>query len=402
MVERAILSQSIVDYAGPPQIGEKWIADTKVRGFGLRVWRRADGSAGKAYCVRASDQFGKLHRRTLDITSLWEWRLATWPSSKQYNRSPSLGRFVQEAREWARDTVDQIKERPTLDDEEKAQLGAYVSSKHKRTLRKMVGVVLRGYAVNGASQSYIDRLDKLFFSHVPLEMIDIPVSSLTEEDITKLTNFNDVSPGNVRFLRPFLGRIFEFDSRLSNTRNLYYRALRIAGNDAEDTDNSGNILSDWQSVEVREFFDFFLVEEKYWQQALCLYFYFSFYKAPLSQVMAARWDQFYELKDRAEGVPNPNSQRNVIWCYREDAFYYESVSRKDLDILLKMRNSSEDPYLFPSQFAKQFNHIKSVDHVWGKALQRFKLSYVSPRQFKIMLSQNFAYKYRHIQGKELI
>ncbi|MHC8494890.1 hypothetical protein ACTU44_19520 [Thalassospira sp. SM2505] len=403
MVERAILSQSIVDCVRVPQVGEKWIADTKVQGFGLRVWRKADGSEGKAFCVRASDQLGKSHRRTLDVTSRFEWRLATWKSSRSTTEKlPSLGLFVEAARDWARDTVDEIKGRPTLADEEKIQRQAYQSSARKRTVRRLAEVILRGYSVNGASQSYIDRLDKLFFGHVPAKLLDQPVSSLTEQDISMLSNFKVVSPGNLKFLRPFIGRIFELDSRLSNTRNLYYQLRRSATINDEDQNSEQQILANWDDAKISQLFDFLLAEKQYWQQATCLYFYFSFSRAPLSQLMAARWNQFYEFKNRTADSQDSESSGRIAWCYRDAAWHHESVSIRDLAVLSDIRaaslsNSRDNEYLFPSPFGEKVKHIRSVDHVWIRTLERFQFSYVSPRQFKLMLSESHSYRFRRLR-----
>jgi len=400
MVERAILSQSIVDFAGAPQVGEKWIADTKVQGFGLRVWRKADGSVGKAYCVRASDQFGKSHRRTFDVTSRLEWRILRWKRNRLENEEfPSIGQFVEEARKWARDAVDEIKGRPTLADEEKTQRQAYKSSSNMRTVRRLAEVMLRGYAINGASQSYIDRLDKLFFGHVPARLLEKPLSKLAEKDVAKLTNFEAISPGNLKFLRPFIRRIFEFDSWLSNTRNLYDQLLyEDAINDKDQSVEKG-ILAGWEDEEVDQLFDFLLAEEKYWQQARCLYFYFSFSRAPLSQLMAARWDQFYELENSVAEHSDSESLRRIAWCYRKEAWYHERISPRDLAVLSNLKaasksKSSESEFLFPSPLAGNAKHIRSIDHVWNKTLERFHFSDVSPRQFKLMLSESVSYRFR--------
>lgn len=403
MVERAILSQSIVDGADVPQVGEKWISDTKVQGFGLRVWRKSDGSAGKSYCVRASDQLGKSHRRTLDVTSLFEWRLATWNNSQSVNKGlPSLGQFIEAARDWARDTVDEIKGRPTLEGEEKIQRQAYQSSASKRTVRRLAEVILRSYSVNGASQSYIDRLDKLFFGHAPAKLLDRPVSSLTEQDISELANFKVVTPGNLKFLRPFIGRVFELDSRLSNTRDLYY-ALRLdATKDDQDQSSEQEILANWGDGEINQFFDFLLAEKKYWQQATCLYFYFSFSRAPLSQLMAARWKQFYEFKSNTADNIGSESSRRIAWCYRDAAWFHESVSSRDLAVLSDLRasslsNSDGNEFLFPSPFGEKNDHIRSIDHVWIRTLERFRFAYISPRKFKLMLSESYSYRFRRLR-----
>ena len=370
MVERARLSQSIVDATDAPKSGERWISDTKVRGFGLRVWRKADGSVGKAYCVRASDIAGKPQRRTFDLTSLFAWRL--W--ERKHNRfstdtAPTdIGRCVEEARNWARDTFDKMKGKLTLAEEEELQRAAYKSSAKKRTLRRVADVLLKGYLINGASQEYVDRLDKLFSKYVEKEIAALPVSSLPNERMRQLAEFEHITPGNLKFIRPFLRKIFELDAELSRSKNYFETALRENGYLERDESHSDNILEEWDRDKIDKFLDSFLSEDTYWQQGICLYFYFSFMRAPLSQVMAFRWDQLYELTLRFPQNDMESSRKKMAWCYRDKIHYRESISRNDVKALKLVQSFSTQKFpncrfLFPSPFGEGESHIKSVDHV---------------------------------------
>ena len=46
-----------------PAHGERWIADTEVRGFGVRMW--SGNSKGKSYAIRVKDKNGKMVRETI-------------------------------------------------------------------------------------------------------------------------------------------------------------------------------------------------------------------------------------------------------------------------------------------------------------------------------------------------
>lgn len=406
MVERAWLSQSIVDATDAPKSGERWISDTKIPGFGLRVWRKADGSVGKAYCVRASDITGRPQRRTLDITSLFDWRLLQWNDERfpEEAAQRDIGRFVEEARSWAQDTVDKMKGKLTLVEQEKTQREAYKSSAKKRTLRRVADVLLKGHIINGASQRYVDRLDKLFSLYVETEVANSPVSSLSKEQVHALANFKDVAPGNLKFIRPFLRKIFELDSLLSCSKNYFETAIFENGYFQVDEDQPENPLSEWSRDAVDEFLLSFLSEDAYWQQGICLYFYFSFMRAPLSQVLAFRWDQLYELTPRSHQNDIETPGIKLAWCYRDKGLYRESISRNDVKALKLAQSFSQQKFpnccfLFPSPFGDGNSHIKSVDHVWAKTLKKYDLSYLSPRAFKRMLDENSYYRFRFLYGE---
>ena len=65
MDERRRIDSDFLDSVRPPEIGERWIADTLVCGFGLRLWAGKKGG-GVAFCVRVSDLNGKSVRKTYD------------------------------------------------------------------------------------------------------------------------------------------------------------------------------------------------------------------------------------------------------------------------------------------------------------------------------------------------
>lgn len=62
MPKRRLTSQ-YVSRVRTPRKGERWIADTEVRGFGLRLW--AGGRPGKAFAIRMSNGRGGTVRRTV-------------------------------------------------------------------------------------------------------------------------------------------------------------------------------------------------------------------------------------------------------------------------------------------------------------------------------------------------
>ena len=58
MVHRALLTPRLVREADLQKDGEHWIADTKVKGFGLRIWSTKSGRR-KAFALRVSEPKGK-------------------------------------------------------------------------------------------------------------------------------------------------------------------------------------------------------------------------------------------------------------------------------------------------------------------------------------------------------
>ena len=109
MVERRLLTTSFVDAATPPENGERWISDTKLRGFGLRLWPSTHGE-GKAFAIRTTDRKGRSIRMTYDAEARNEYFFG-------FDKKLSLGDVLDKAREWAKDELCRTKGRPTLQEE---------------------------------------------------------------------------------------------------------------------------------------------------------------------------------------------------------------------------------------------------------------------------------------------
>jgi len=146
MVQRRLLTPDFVNNIRPPENGELWIADTKVRGFGLRLF--ASGGGGKSYCVRITDETGMVVRKS-------------FPKDRRYRRALRdaqaelrLGDLLEVARYWARGEIEELKH---LD------MTYYERRKHSRSIARFVRIMsleraaqslLRGMRVYGRGEAY--------------------------------------------------------------------------------------------------------------------------------------------------------------------------------------------------------------------------------------------------------
>jgi len=178
MVERARLTPRFVFEAECPTQGERWIADTKIKGFGLRLWSTKSGGQ-KAFALRISDQTSRKIRRTFDPSKTW--RDAFPGEDDKYG----LGDFLDEAREWARDEIDRLKGHSTIGDEEKRRHRETTKLVRSLPLGRAANAILIGLKTNGSSQRYIDRLDKLFSNHVPTKLKQTPLINLKPRQVAR-------------------------------------------------------------------------------------------------------------------------------------------------------------------------------------------------------------------------
>jgi len=74
-VLKALLTKDYIDNLVPPKNGEVWIADTQIRGFGLRLYATGESS----FCIRSKDLSGNAVRRTFNpYRDTENWYLRKW------------------------------------------------------------------------------------------------------------------------------------------------------------------------------------------------------------------------------------------------------------------------------------------------------------------------------------
>lgn len=211
MVRRRLLTTDFVNSISPPAQGECWVADTKLRGFGLRLWKTTRGE-GKAFAIRAIDSTGRQIRQTFD------------------GKVRSLGNIVDNAREWAIDELCRINGRPTLleeEDEHRRRIDERIS---KLTLDDLVKAMLRGMEIRGLTEQYRDTLNKLYHKHLPLKIQQTKISKIRPRALAKIYRSLGETPGAAVKLRAFLGQIIkdvEFHSR--PLLRAFYLARQLSG-----------------------------------------------------------------------------------------------------------------------------------------------------------------------------
>jgi len=250
--------------AKSPNKGERWIADTKIKGFGLRLWSSKSGGQ-KAFAVRVSDPDSRKIRRTFDIGNAWRTKLEFAYSERQ--STFELGDYLDEAREWARDEIDRIKRRPTVHDENLLHHRAVGARVRSIPLQQAASSLLFGLKSNGASQRYCDRLDKLFAIHIPEKMRRTPLAKLNPERIARALVKTYASAGNVRVLRSFISQIVEraasFDGALGRFHNKFVEEFSVQWERNRDVRYPE--LRKFPDEKYQEIFRALESDEIYWQ-----------------------------------------------------------------------------------------------------------------------------------------
>src|ERR1051326_6933849 len=369
MVRRRYLTEEYVDNAVPPTTGELWIADTGIKGFGLRLWSARRGGQ-KAYAMRITSAAGKNVRKTYKIWDSWVVASAIRASRP----IPSLGVLLYDAREWAKTEIRQAKDpgsRKRLD-------GQYRDNSRKIrsiTLGDAAVRLLSNMRRRGLTESYVDQLQKLFLKHIPQKLQQTQLGRVRPKAVAKALPAKPVPSYNAMVLRSFISQIFIKASRSHGPFIGFPRSL------------SDELWPEWRKVRDVKFPELrdlrpqdyqklflSLEKEKRWQQALAIRLYFKF-RLSLQVLLAGRWAHI--ISDR--WYPYGPDERKY-WTSYAERLDEEAIALLDRVRTLVERDFGRSLYFFPSP-ERSGRHIASVQRVWLDILERNGLRYYPLREF---------------------
>jgi hypothetical protein len=375
MVERARLTSQLVFEAKCPRQGERWIADTKIKGFGLRLWATKSGGQ-KAFAVRVSDLNSEKIRRTFDINNNASRTKLDFAYGGREDRF-GLGEYLDEAREWARDEIDKIKGRSTISDEHWLEYRATGNLVRSLTLQRAAEALLLGLKANNASDRYQDQLLKLFSAHIPEKIKQTPIAKLNPKQVAKVIVKATAPAGNIRVLRSFISQIVEraasFDGPLGSFHEKFADEFSIQWESNRDVRYPE--LRKFGAERYHKIFTALESDETYWQQALAIRLYFEFH-APLSRILSGQWRQIHE-KYWYPYWPNEKE----FWFESRDDVKESTQTILEKAKWLGQRDFDGSNFWFPSRHARGVAHIRAVEHAWQRALRKSNVRYYPLREF---------------------
>lgn len=358
---RLNLTTELVDALEPPVVGERWVSDAGLRGFGVRLWGgKKDG--GACYAIRVRDQRGRVVRDTFSIWSdqSWdtEWKIRQMMEEGRFELS--LGLFLDDAREWAIDRIRVLKGRPTRaarrhDLYHRASIAA-----QQLTLAQMADRVFKKMEATGRNPDYVLQIQKLFWTLSE----DVRLSLLKSMNVRRLAKEITASGLPVmqsRALQSFVGHLY---ARLSRWHG-------ASGRVSESLNQHISTLREKQRVphprilkippaQYTRFLKLLRDEEGQWREALALRLYFET-GAKMRRVLQARWDQI--VGDI--WYPYTHEEREFWFVGREhlneSAMHTLQLAREKQ--VIEGRTSA---YIFPRKADSDGRPITTVRRYWIK------------------------------------
>ena len=215
MVQRRLLTADFVNSVQPPAKGEVWIADTKVKGFGLRLFASMQG--GKSYSIRVSDKSKRTVRRTFNIYKSSIYLSATG-AGRFYLQ---IGDILDEARSWAIEEIDYLK----ISVEEDCAKFVKDPIFAQMTFEQAASCLLDEKEKAGGETDYWARRGRMFHRWVPSDMRCKELSEISPEALAETLIRSEIGVGTVKTLRWLIGQLFERAETPGLSRRRFVRAL---------------------------------------------------------------------------------------------------------------------------------------------------------------------------------
>lgn len=362
---RAHLSPELIDDLESPLVGERWVGDARLRGFGVRLWGGKNGG-GACYAVRVRDQHGRLARDSFSI-----WSSQSWATQRKIHQRLEEGRsdiplglFLDDAREWAIDRIRELKGRPTRAARRHELYHRASLAAQQLTLAQMADRVFNKMEGSGRNPDYVLQVKKLFWrlSH------EVQSSRLTSMNVRKLAE--EIADPNLavmqsRALQSFVGQIYSRLNRWHGPSRRVSEALnqRISELRSKQRVPHPNILK-ITSAQYTRFLKLLTSEEKQWREALALSLYFET-GAKMRRVLMARGDQI--VGDT--WYPYTRQEREFWFVGRERlteaATHTLQLARERL-----AAEGRASAYIFPRKDGTEDGPITTVRRYWIKVADR--------------------------------
>ncbi|MEM9394049.1 MAG: hypothetical protein AAGA38_09335 [Pseudomonadota bacterium] len=362
MVQRRLLTVDLLRDLELPTRQEYWIADTKVRGFGVRVWA-SDGTARFNYAVRKSDPSGRSVRRSLNLDALRVLHYDPWNFSFL---DRDLASFLPEARHWAQLEIAKITGRiesdEALDAARKADaeyrewVGRYVS---ELKLTRCVELVFRSAKYRGWTEEYEDRLWRAYWAFDKATKAgDLTIGQLENGVLANKIETAPIGFGNVRLLRSLLRIVAENVHALKGAQRWRLLPSHLDPN-ASPKEEAAEFLENLDGEDFDAFLEKLRNMDASWQSKLSIELAFLF-STPFSRVLRGRWSQVHE--DR--WYPYDPDERKY------GRYISERIAGRSAECLKLAQdfNKTGSDYWFPAESNPNVP-IKNIDRTWNRALR---------------------------------
>lgn len=362
MVERRKLTVDLINELEPPLKGERWIADTEVLGFGLRLW--GGKTSGKSFAIRVSNKNGKTIRSSISSVGDKQW----------------LDLQLNIARDIARDKIRQLKgiEEP-LTFRERMQI-EWRPKLREYTFDQLTELAINVQRKSTKSEQYVDDNWSRYTAYASSIIGSKKAIDVTAEEIIVILDSLNNKPAQKRNLHSFLNYTLKLAWDLSPDFRVAAVEVSRKHSDNFKTYQKTEYLYDGKLKLKPSDFDklFYILNNETDQIQKANFIQFLFYLGPRispRKLLEAKTDDFY-ITDIIKSV-NPweggeEERQYVYWRpkFKRKKYFEYRIQNEQIELLDKIMAHNEtafpnSPFLFPSKRASKNGHMTSFIDYWN-------------------------------------
>jgi hypothetical protein len=371
------LTKELIASTPTPLKGEVWLADSVVKGFGVRIWRNRSGARGMSYAVRAKDRREKWVRRKIDVQIHIKLRWALLV--RRTDEEAAFYEALKYAREAAREEISRIKGRMTAPERRLAKSQARRKAQLEQTCKQAFDSLIQKAQSEGKSADYVHRLDKVFYQYIPQKLLEKQLKDISADDLMPIFRDITIPTSSFKILQMVAGRVFSLNHmvsgaklRIGNDEDIDYvkiSALRVPQEQIPDFSELENVVFERLQRELVHRVD-----------ALCLSVYFGTAgnNVPLSTIINATWHNIWSSKK-----PSFKQPSEMYWRYNPANTGKRVVITNEFATLLirVLENSDGSSFWFPRNERGQKISFTRLSRFWKGLTQELGLPDASPVQY---------------------
>lgn len=353
MVNRRELTSEYVKSLVPPDKGEKWISDTKVKGFGVRLW--GGKTSGKSFAIRIN-LGGSIKRKSIFSAEVCD----------------KFG-YLELARKIAKNEIKKLK------DEYKELNDTSPESMLKKRINRMTFDELADYAIENQkvecrSKQYIEDNQQRYYCYFSDYLGKNPVMGTTIEEINDVLYIISNKPAQRRNLRSFINYMVNLAYYKTYNRKFYNIKNGISELNRNEYRVKYEELNPNLGLKEEDFdilFEILKSEKEHTQKADFIHLLFLIDTKPrINKLLKAQWVDFFVTTRSSNSWRTKKEINKDLYIWKPDKIrwpYHMHDGAVELLRKIKHRNEIEYPdssYLFPSKQAYKTGHMSSYIDYW--------------------------------------
>lgn len=354
---------------------------------------RTPNGGQATYAIRVRDAAGAIKRETFSIWSSWRSERKAIDILQNDGKIISIGTFLEDARDWARDRINSIKGKKSKAEFRWERAGRISAALQVLTLEQMAERAFKKLERAHRNDAYTIQVRKLFYtiSHERRR------ATLMGTNVRKLASeiaSHDLPVFQSRALQSFVGQLFSTLSRWHGPAGRVSDSLseRISRLRSRQPVPHPEILV-IANQDFAKLFDF-LNREIQWKAALAIRLYFAT-GAKLRRILSAEWRQIID------GTWYPYSpDEREYWFMGRERLNEEAISILEMVRERQSSNDTKSIYIFPREVSAVDRPITTVRRQWIKAALVMKwdglpLSHVVQR-YNERNTPSYTHMYRYL------